>query len=107
MTAIHEREWAELLHEQPWPHSQKLTERQAERIETLAGSLDLSEIVEDFCEYWELGFRTIAPSKLKTWVLPMRFRTFVRNALKRQPAEPQGDDYLERYLAAQRLRGNR
>lgn len=108
MTAIRNREWADLLHEQPWPYSQQLTEDQAERIEDLAGSLDLNRIVEDFSDYWAHALTTIAPSRLKTWVLPLRLRTWIRNEKKRSPDEAdRSDDFLERYQEEQRRRGNR
>ena len=101
------RDWWDALAEQSWPHGQQLTERQIDRINDLAESLDMNNLVEDFCDYWLLGFQTIAPSRLKTWVLSMRLRTFVRNALKRQPsADNRSDDYLRRVLAEQKARGN-
>ncbi len=103
--------WHARLHEQPWPHSQRLTERQIERIEDAAGTLDLNEIVEDFSDYWSQNFTTIAPSRVKTWVLALRLRTWIRNARNRQPVadrqpDERGDGWLERYQRAQRERGN-
>lgn len=104
--------WTDLLHEQPWPDSQRLTEQQAERIEDAAGTLDLNRLVEDFTDYWQHCFLSLPAYRLKTWVLPLRLKTWIRNAHKRQPvaehaSEDRSDEYLRSLQADQRARGNR
>ena len=100
--------WPDLLAEQTWPYGQQLTEAQIERLDDKAGNLDMNELVQDFADYWQHNFTTLAPSRLKTWVLPLRLGTWIRNAQKRQPApENRSDEYLQRLLQEQRERGNR
>lgn len=104
--------WSEAVNEQPCPFSQKLTLQQIERIEDAAGTLDLDLLVEDFTDYWQHCFTTLAPSMLKKWVLPLRLKTWIRNARKRQPVservvDDRSDEYIRRYLAEQKARGNR
>jgi len=102
------RDWWDTLREQTWPHGQQLTEAQIDRLDNKAGTLDMDELVQDFCDYWAHNFTTLAPSRLKTWVLPLRLGTWIRNAQKRQPApENRSDEYLQRLLQEQRERGNR
>jgi len=95
--------WLERLSEVDWPKHQTLTGDQARRINDRYSSVDMSEQIDLFIDYWQGRFAT---EKFKTWILAARLRTWLsrsqqpmvyasRNPSGNTRAAPSGYDFQE------------
>ena len=107
-------EWHETINEADWPDDQKLPWSQADLIGGFAATLkvDMNVVAADFTDYWQHVWPKLAPSKRRTFVLPLRLRTWIRNEARRRPvsqlqSDDRSDARIERILAMQTERGNR
>lgn len=114
MTAVHERDWYHRINSIRWPHDQMLTEEQAVLIEETALASDFEREAAKFILHHTEKIPTLSKADYNKWSLTKRLVYWLGTGhvrmtpvAERQPAGPQGDDYLRRYLLAQKERGNR
>lgn len=93
--------WFETINTNDWPEGQRLSRYMVEKIEAKSRGVDLADAAEGFIE----AHQPFSQSDRRAFILDKRFMRWIRRH-GTEEARDTTDDYLSRYLEAQKARGN-